>query len=60
LIQPAGGAIETPNEVDALKAVAAALGRKAGLKGGKARAKALSAKRRSEIAVKAAAARWHK
>jgi len=34
------------------------LGRRGGLKGGKARAKKLSAKRRSEIAKKAAAARW--
>ena len=33
-------------------------GRLGGLKGGKARAKKLSAKRRSEIAKKAAAARW--
>lgn len=55
-----GGAVETPQEVDALKAAAAALGRKGGLKGGKARAKSLSAKRRSEIAKKAAAARWKK
>lgn len=37
---------------------AAALGRLGGLKGGKARAKALSAKRRREIARKAARARW--
>jgi hypothetical protein len=37
---------------------AVALGRKGGLKGGKARAKKLSAKRRSEIARNAAAARW--
>lgn len=34
------------------------LGRKGGLKGGSARAKKLSAKRRSEIARKAAEARW--
>jgi hypothetical protein len=34
------------------------LGRQGGLKGGKARAKSLSPKRRSEIAKKAAAARW--
>lgn len=34
------------------------LGRLGGLKGGKARAKKLSARRRSEIARKAAAARW--
>jgi hypothetical protein len=39
---------------------AVALGRKGGLKGGKARAESLSAKKRSEIAKKAAAARWKK
>lgn len=37
---------------------AAALGRLGGLKGGKARAQALSARRRREIARKAARARW--
>jgi hypothetical protein len=37
---------------------AVALGRRGGLKGGAARAKALSAKRRKEIAKKAAKARW--
>jgi len=37
---------------------AVALGRKGGLKGGKARAKSLSAKERSAAAKKAAAARW--
>jgi hypothetical protein len=37
---------------------AVALGRLGGLKGGKARAEKLSAKKRSEIAKKAAAARW--
>jgi len=45
---------------DEIKLAAAALGRKGGLKGGPARAKALSSKRRSEIAKKAAAARWAK
>ncbi len=45
---------------DELKAAAAVLGRKGGLKGGKARAESLSSKRRSEIAKKAAAARWRK
>ena len=39
---------------------AVALGRLGGLKGGKARAKALTAKKRSEIAKKAAAKRWAK
>ena len=38
---------------------AAALGRLGGLKGGPARAAALSAKRRREIAKAAARARWH-
>lgn len=45
----------TPDEA---KSAAQALGRLGGLKGGKARAKALSAKRRSEIAKAAAKARW--
>ena len=39
---------------------AVALGRLGGLKGGKARAEALTPERRSEIAKKAAAARWRK
>jgi hypothetical protein len=37
---------------------AVALGRKGGLKGGKARAEKLTAEQRSEAARKAAAARW--
>jgi hypothetical protein len=37
---------------------AVALGRKGGLKGGKARAAKLTPEQRSEIAKKAAAARW--
>jgi hypothetical protein len=37
---------------------AVALGRLGGLKGGKARAKSLSKKRRTEIAKKAARKRW--
>ena len=40
------------------KTGAAERGSKGGLKGGKARAKSLSPKKRSEIAKKAAAARW--
>jgi hypothetical protein len=39
---------------------AAALGRLGGLKGGPARAAVLTAKRRHEIAVKAARARWRR
>ena len=51
---------DTQSQEDLIKAAAAALGRKGGLKGGPARAKSLSAKKRSEIAKKGAAARWHK
>jgi hypothetical protein len=40
--------------------LAVELGRRGGLKGGKARAAKLSAKQRSDIAKKAAAARWAK
>jgi len=43
-----------------VSAAAAALGRRGGLKGGPARAKNLSAKRRSEIARRAAQRRWEK
>ncbi len=39
---------------------AVALGKLGGLKGGKARAKSLTAKRRKEIAKKAAKSRWGK
>jgi hypothetical protein len=39
---------------------AVALGRLGGLKGGKARAESLTAKKRKEIAKKAAQARWGK
>jgi len=55
-----GEVTETPEQIDELKAAASALGRKGGLKGGKARAESLTSKRRSEIAKKAAKARWHK
>jgi hypothetical protein len=40
------------------KQLTAALARLAGIKGGRARAKKLSAEQRSDIAKKAAAARW--
>lgn len=42
----------------AAKTSASSFGRSGGLKGGKARAEKLSAKQRSEIAKKAAEARW--
>lgn len=48
---------DTPPEPEKNPA-AVELGRRGGLKGGKARAAKLSAKRKSEIAKKAAEARW--
>lgn len=55
-------ATREPDEVEpaAKNPAAVALGRLGGLKGGKARAQSLTAKKRSEIAKKAAAARWKK
>lgn len=49
---------ETSSEEAKKNPHAVALGRLGGLKGGKARAKKLSKKRRSEIAKKAANTRW--
>ncbi len=49
---------ETDAPSEALRRAAAELGRRGGLKGGKARAAKLTAERRAEIAKKAAAARW--
>jgi len=48
----------SPATVDSPQSAAALLGEEGGLKGGPARARKLSAKKRSEIAKKAAAARW--
>ena len=45
---------------DGKNPAAVALGRLGGLKGGRARAESLSAKKRSAIAKKAAVARWKK
>jgi len=53
----AGDILRTDDGKDAL---AVALGRRGGLKGGKARAAALSSTRRREIAKKAAKIRWAK
>lgn len=50
---------DAPQESDKDPA-AVSLGRKGGLKGGKARAAKLTAEERSEIAKRAAAARWRK
>ena len=52
---------DTPlSEQELIKAAASAFGRKGGKVGGPARAAALTQKRRTEIAKKAAAARWGK
>ena len=52
--KPASGDIPQKNPA------AVALGRLGGLKGGKARAKKLSARKRKQIAKKAARARWER
>ena len=61
-VEPAADApapeMEPPS--DALRKAAAELGRRGGLKGGKARSASLTPERRAEIAKKAAAARWGK
>lgn len=54
-----GEVTETKTD-DGKDPAAVALGRKGGLKGGDARAKKLTADQRSEIAKKAAKARWAK
>lgn len=51
------GAVDVPPEKNP---AAVALGRLGGLKGGKARAEKLTANKRSQIAKKAALARWSK
>ncbi|MBI1808160.1 MAG: hypothetical protein HYR76_14065 [Ignavibacteria bacterium] len=59
IVELATGQAKEPTPPASTKNPAAvALGRLGGLKGGKARAKALSPKRRSEIAKKAAKKRW--
>jgi hypothetical protein len=60
IVDVATGQTELPKTDDGKDPAAVALGRKGGLKGGKARASSLSAKRRSEIAKAAAQKRWVK
>ena len=60
IVDIASGELELPKTDDGKDPAAVALGRKGGLKGGKARAAALSAKERSAIAARAAAVRWRK
>ena len=51
---------EQPKERSPISKYLSEIGKKGGLKGGPARAKKLSAKRRKEIARKAAISRWGK
>ena len=56
--EPSEGVEQELTPAELASAAAKALGRLGGLKGGKARAKKLSKRRRAEIAKKAAAKRW--
>jgi hypothetical protein len=58
IVDEATGETPAQPDDDGKDPAAVTLGRRGGLKGGPARAKKLSAKKRSEIAKKAAAARW--
>lgn len=60
IVDLATGDIEPPKTDDGKDPAAVSLGRRGGLKGGKARAASLSGKRRAEIAKRAARARWKK
>lgn len=63
IVQEATGdaaAAQPEPPADGKNPAAVALGRLGGLKGGKARAASLSARKRSQIAQKAAEARWRK
>ncbi len=55
-----GEAEEVPEDLGGKDPAAVALGRKGGLKGGKARAEKLTPEQRSEIARVAAQSRWKK
>lgn len=56
----ATGQAELPKTDEGKDPAAVALGRRGGLKGGKARAASMTAKQRSAVARKAAAARWNR
>ncbi len=61
IVDIATGEVEdTPADDDGKNPAAVELGRKGGLKGGKARAEKMTAEERSAAARKAAAARWAK
>lgn len=60
IVDIATGETEEQNPDEGKNPAAVTLGKLGGLKGGKARAKKLSAEKRKEIAQKAAKARWKK
>ena len=60
ILDIATGEVEDTPADDGKDPAAVALGRKGGLKGGKARAESMTPEQRSEAAKKAAAARWQK
>ena len=60
VVDIATGEIEPPKTVDRKDPAAVSLGRRGGLKGGKARAKKLPKAERTRIAKRAAKARWGK
>jgi hypothetical protein len=60
IVDMATGEAPPDTTVDGKDPAAVALGRKGGLKGGKARAASLSKSRRTQIAKKAAKARWNR
>lgn len=62
VVDQATGNAPTPKPADdsGKDPAAVSLGRRGGLKGGKARADALTPEQRSEIAKKAASSRWNK
>jgi hypothetical protein len=58
IVDLATGEVEEPDPDEGKNAAAVELGRKGGLKGGKARAASLTPEQRKEAARKAAKARW--
>lgn len=60
VVDLATGEAEEPNPDEGKDPAAVALGRKGGLKGGKARAARLTPEQRSEAARRAAQARWQR
>ncbi len=60
ILDIASGEVEDKPEDDGKNPEAVSLGRRGGLKGGKARAAKLTAEERTAIAKRAASARWRK